>query len=83
MRPSRRNSWTHNQRSFLTALLSIVGDSTDIFVLIDGVKIARRGYPGAPQAKTWVTLEPGWQVLDISPNQLQVIYNGETARVLR
>jgi hypothetical protein len=32
--------------------------------VIDGIKIARRGYPGTPQAGTWVSLEPGWRVLD-------------------
>lgn len=42
-------------------------DEGDIFVVIDGVKIARRGYPDTPQARTWVSLEPGWRVLD-GPN---------------
>jgi hypothetical protein len=28
------------------------------------VKIAKRGHPGTPQAKTWVSLEPGWTVRD-------------------
>jgi hypothetical protein len=30
----------------------------------NGMKIAPRGNPNAPQAKTWVSLEPGYQVLD-------------------
>jgi hypothetical protein len=37
---------------------------SDIFVVCEGVKIARRGYPGTPQAGTWVSLEPGHRVLD-------------------
>jgi hypothetical protein len=39
----------------------------DLFIVFDGVKIARRGYPDTPQARTWVSLEPGFQVLDGEP----------------
>jgi len=39
----------------------------DIFIIFNGVRIAKRGYPDTPQAKTWVSLEPGWRVLD-GPN---------------
>ena len=35
-----------------------------IFVVADGIRIAKRGGPGTPQAKTWVSLEPGWKVFD-------------------
>ena len=35
-----------------------------LYIVFDGVKIARRGYPDTPQARTWVSLEPGFQVLD-------------------
>jgi hypothetical protein len=44
--------------------ISMVSDGVDIFVVVDGVRIARRGHPDTPQARTWVSLEPGWQVLD-------------------
>ena len=37
-------------------------DGTDFFVSGDGVKIAKRGQPGTPQAGTWIPLEPGWTV---------------------
>jgi hypothetical protein len=30
------------------------------------MKIAKRGSPGTPEAKTWVSLNPGWSVLDES-----------------
>ena len=36
----------------------------DLFVIVDGIKIARRGYPDTPQAGTWVSLEPGYTVID-------------------
>jgi hypothetical protein len=39
-------------------------DNTDMFVVVNGVKIARRGGRGTPQAQTWISLEPGWRVLD-------------------
>jgi len=39
-------------------------DGNDIFVIADGVTIAKRGHPGTPQAKTWIALEPGWTVRD-------------------
>lgn len=43
--------------------IEIVSDGDDLFVLADGVKIAKR-LPGTAQARTWVSLEPGWRVLD-------------------
>jgi len=46
---------------------SIVCDGDDLFIEVDGVRIARRGHPGTLQAGTWVSLEPGWQVLDGKP----------------
>jgi len=37
----------------------------DIFVVADGVKIAKRRHPGTLlQPGTWISLEPGWTVLD-------------------
>jgi hypothetical protein len=33
-------------------------------VIRDGVKIAKRGRPGTSQAGQWVSLEPGYVVLD-------------------
>jgi|RhiMetdeSRZDD1v2_1073273.scaffolds.fasta_scaffold4357923_1 hypothetical protein len=40
----------------------VYSDSDAISVFVDGVKIAKRGHPGTPQAMTWVSLEPGWKV---------------------
>jgi hypothetical protein len=37
----------------------------DIFVLVDGMKIAKRGLPKTPHADTWIMLEPGWTVRDV------------------
>jgi hypothetical protein len=38
-------------------------DGTDMFIVVNGMKIARRGHEGTPQAKAWISLEPGWRVL--------------------
>jgi hypothetical protein len=49
----------------MTAMLvSIEREGNDIFVVADGIKIAKLGHPGTPQAETWVSLEPGWTVRD-------------------
>jgi hypothetical protein len=46
-------------------------------VVVDGVKIARRGSPGTKHARTWVSLEPGWSVIDVNyPEAIEVSYNG-------
>ena len=43
----------------------MVCTGADLFIEIDGVRIAQRGYPDTPQAKTWVSLEPGYVVRDV------------------
>jgi hypothetical protein len=55
--------------------LIINGEGSDLFVIADGVKIAKRGHPNTPHAKTWISLEPGWTVHD-GPGYLEVIYHG-------
>ena len=52
----------------------------DIFVLLDGVRIAKRGYPNAPEARTWVSLEPGYTVRD-NADLTQLIIELEGVRV--
>jgi hypothetical protein len=34
------------------------------FIMVDGLRVARRGSGGSPQAGTWVSIEPGWEVMD-------------------
>jgi hypothetical protein len=52
----------------------------DMFVIADGVKIAKRGRPGTPQAATWVSLEPGWTVRDCRDTYTDE--NGEEGRAI-
>jgi len=52
----------------------------NIFVFVDE-QVAKRGHPGTPQAGTWVSLEPGYEVFtnaDIS--ELTVKYKGVTVQ---
>jgi hypothetical protein len=52
----------------------------DIFVLLDGVRIAKRGYPNTPEARTWVSLERGYTVRD-NADLTQLIIELEGVRV--
>ena len=50
-------------------------ENGDIFVLVGGMKIAKRGLPDTPQADTWIMLEPGWMVRDVKGGTaIQVSY---------
>ena len=42
----------------------VLHDRTGIYVVFHGVRIAKRGAPGTPQARTWLSLEPGYRVFD-------------------
>ena len=50
----------------------------DLFIVYEGVKIARRGYDGAPDEGTWVSLQPGWEVRDVEDLEaLEIHYDGD------
>jgi hypothetical protein len=40
-------------------------ENGDVFVLVGGTKIAKRGLSDTPQADTWIMFEPGWGVRDV------------------
>ena len=48
----------------------------DLCIVVDGVKIAKRGHPGTPQARTWISVEPGWTVRDLPRGQIEIRYEG-------
>jgi hypothetical protein len=57
--------------------IKAIGD--EVFVLVDGVKIAMRGKPDTARAGTWIAIEPGWTVLEFDDGHtLQISYNGIT-----
>src|SRR5262245_12822973 len=39
--------------------------ATDIYLIFDGRRIAKRGKPGTLHAMTWISLEPGVVVRDV------------------
>ena len=56
---------------------SVESDGNDLFVKLDGVSIAKRGRPGTQQAGQWVSLEPGYVVLDgLGLKTIIVQFNG-------
>jgi hypothetical protein len=50
----------------------------DLFIVVDGVRVARRGYPNTPQAKTGVSIEPGWEVMDRDDDTITIKRYGVT-----
>jgi hypothetical protein len=54
-------------------------NAREIYVVFDGKRIAYRGKPGTPQARTWVSTEPGFEVFNNADRtQLTVQFNGVT-----
>jgi hypothetical protein len=43
----------------------VVVDGDELYLIWDGARVAKRGKPGTPQAKTWIALVPGYHVIDI------------------
>jgi hypothetical protein len=57
--------------------VEVISDGRDIFVVVVGLKIAKRGHPGTSHAKTWIPLEPGWDVVDgENLETIAITYNG-------
>ncbi len=59
--------------------VEIEEDGLDMFVIVNGVTIARRGHPGTPEAGTWVSL-PGWTVTgseDDNRIEIRIVYDGK------
>lgn len=54
-----------NRKRNDVCVLECNGDN--IFIVFRGVRIAKRGHPDTAQAGTWLSLAPGWRVLD-GPN---------------
>jgi hypothetical protein len=37
-------------------------ENGEFYLVVDEVRVAKRGQPGTPQARTWISLVPGWEV---------------------
>jgi hypothetical protein len=59
---------------FPTASMLLVeeGGEPVIYIVFDGVRIAKRGKPDTPQAKTWVSLVDGFRVLDKGKRGIEI-----------
>jgi hypothetical protein len=42
-----------------------VSDGKDLYITLNGMRIAKRGKPGTRHARTWILLEPGWTIRDV------------------
>jgi len=65
--------------------VEIEEDGLDMFVIVNGVTIARRGHPGSTEADTWVSLEPEWTVTSAESErrlEIRILYHGEPPAVL-
>jgi hypothetical protein len=56
-------------------ICQLVSDGKDIYVVHDGVRIAKLAHPNTPQARTWIPLEPGWSVQGGPSGELDVSYD--------
>ena len=59
--------------------LEIIFKGVDVFVVLDGVKVAKRARPRTAAAK-WVPIKPGVTVRN-GDAQVEVEFNGKTARL--
>jgi hypothetical protein len=57
--------------------IEVIGEGRDLFLVVDGLRIAQRGRPGTPRARTWICIEPGWEVHhDDDLRRITVNYTG-------
>ena len=65
MTPAKMGDRTMAWKITVQATRKTPGKPQDMFLMVDGLKIARRGYPDTPEAGTWVPIEPGWEAKDV------------------
>jgi hypothetical protein len=55
----------------------IQSDGQEVFVIVNGVTIAKRGNRGPAKYGTWIMLEPGWVVRDITQGEaIEIRFEG-------
>jgi hypothetical protein len=59
---------------------SAMFDGHDLFVMLNGIKIAKRGHPGTPYARRWISLEPGYAVYQ-SADYSQIVIEVEPTSI--
>jgi hypothetical protein len=64
---------TNEKRTLSMALPGQVEPAgRNLYLLMDGRRVARRGRPGTLQARTWVSLEPGLEAVDLPDGDIEV-----------
>jgi hypothetical protein len=58
--------------------VEVVSTDHDIFIVVNGVRVAKRGKPDSVQAGVWISLEPGWEVIN-DEKTLSIRQRGVTA----
>jgi hypothetical protein len=56
----------------MASTASVERSGTELFLLVDGRRVARRGRPGTAEARTWVSLEPGWEVVELPGGYIEL-----------
>ena len=57
--------------------VKIESDVRDLYVVVDGVRVAKRGHPGTPEAGTWISLAPGWTVASNEDHsEIEITHDG-------
>ncbi|MGY8639196.1 hypothetical protein RAD15_42735 [Bradyrhizobium sp. 14AA] len=49
----------------------------ELYLVMDGARIAYRGHPGTTEASKWISLDPAFQVVDEHPEGMPVYSAGE------
>ena len=44
--------------------LAVESTGKDLYLVYDGIRIAKRGELGTPEEETWIYLEPGYEVFE-------------------
>src|SRR5262245_28902107 len=59
-----------------------VDNAREIYTVLDGRRIAFRGKPGTAQAMTWVSMVPGYEVVDVGSNydKVAVYFSARTVQ---
>jgi Arm DNA-binding domain len=62
-RNNTQENWSNKMKK-KQRVITMDSDGKDAFIKVDGFTIAKRGAPGTKAAGTWISLEPGYEVLD-------------------
>jgi hypothetical protein len=54
-------------------------EGQDVFIVVDGVKIAKRKTRASSSATNWIMLEPGWVIRDVERGgAIEITFEGAT-----